>query len=150
MALQNHNLLIALGAARQAGATGAQFAMPVRILICEENIQNNPIRKCWLIWIVFFSVCLQAHFFDPHFLRTQQFADAGSDAHGDDNSNNSSLNRRREDDEDIDDDEDENDADSTNLPLNLVATQFAEWKPNQWPRVQWMPRQLTQSQPISH
>lgn len=33
MALQNHNLLIALGAARQAGAAGAQhFAMPVRIL----------------------------------------------------------------------------------------------------------------------
>lgn len=27
----------------------------------------------------------------------------------------------------MDDDDDENDADSTNLPLNLVATQFAEW-----------------------
>lgn len=70
-------------------------------------------------------VSLQAHFFDPHFLRTQQFGDAGNDAHGDDNSN-SSLNRRRDDEDDIDDDEDENDADSTNLPLNLVATQFAE------------------------
>lgn len=34
MALQNHNLLIALGAARQAGATSGQhFAMPVRIII---------------------------------------------------------------------------------------------------------------------
>lgn len=70
---------------------------------------------------------MQAHFFDPHFLRTQQFGDGGSDAHGDENSNNSSLNRRRgDDDDDMDDDEDENDADSTNLPLNLVATQFAE------------------------
>lgn len=69
---------------------------------------------------------LQPHFFDPHFLRTQQFGDAGSDAHGDDNSNNSSINRRRDDDDEMDDDEDENDADSTNLPLNLVATQFAE------------------------
>lgn len=69
----------------------------------------------------------QPHFFDPHFLRTQQFADAGGDAHiGDENSNNSSINRRRDDDDDMDDDEDENDADSTNLPLNLVATQFAE------------------------
>lgn len=60
-------------------------------------------------------------------MRTQQFADAGSDAHGgDENSNNSSINRRRDDEDDMDDDEDENDADSTNLPLNLVATQFAE------------------------
>ncbi|XP_031623196.1 putative uncharacterized protein DDB_G0286901 [Contarinia nasturtii] len=93
-ALQNHNLLIALGAARQA--PGAQhFAMPP--------------------------------FFDPHFLRTQQFSDAGTDERiGDENSNNSSINRRRDDEDDIDDDEDENDADSTNLPLNLVATQFAE------------------------
>lgn len=30
------------------------------------------------------------------------------------------------DDNDDEDDDDENDADSTNLPLNLVATQFAE------------------------
>lgn len=75
---------------------------------------------------------MQPHFFDPHFLRQQQqqqqFADAGNDVHGDENSNNSSINQRRRDDEDdIDDDDDENDADSTNLPLNLVATQFAEW-----------------------
>lgn len=45
MALQNHNLLIALGAARQAGATGAQhFAMPVRI--------TNIFRKLKNTWIV--------------------------------------------------------------------------------------------------
>ncbi|XP_055295928.1 uncharacterized protein DDB_G0283357 [Sitodiplosis mosellana] len=95
-ALQNHNLLIALGAAQQA--PGARhFAMP-------------------------------PHFFDPHFLRQQQFTDAGNDVQiGDDNSNNSSINQRRRDDEDdMDDDDDENDADSTNLPLNLVATQFNE------------------------
>lgn len=75
-------------------------------------------------------------------MRTQQFGDTGSDAHGDgDNSNNSSLNRRRDDEDEIDDDEDENDdADSTNLPLNLVATQFAEWKrAKQQPR-EWMLR----------
>lgn len=70
---------------------------------------------------------VQPHFFDPHFLRTQQFGDAGNDTQiGDDNSNNSSINRRRDDEDDIEDDDDENDADSTNLPLNLVATQFAE------------------------
>lgn len=39
------------------------------------------------------------------------------------------MSRRRglhDDDEEDEDDDDENDADSTNLPLNLVATQFAE------------------------
>lgn len=87
------------------------------------------------------SICplkLKAHFFEPHFLRaSQQFPDGstGEVQLVDDNSNNSSMSRRRDmhdDDEedirdDIDEDEDdENDADSTNLPLNLVATQFAE------------------------
>lgn len=39
------------------------------------------------------------------------------------------MNNMEDDDDgrdEIDDDDDENDADSTNLPLNLVATQFAE------------------------
>lgn len=158
MALQNHNLLIALGAARQAGAAGPQhFAMPVRIFhqnvwIANENTFAEKTQYCnWLLIDWLFSeldihfcslLCIrwwQAHFFDPHFLRTQQFGDTGSDTHGDDNSNNSSLNRRRDDDDDIDDDDDENDADSTNLPLNLVATQFAEWnQAKQRPWVQWM------------
>lgn len=44
MALQNHNLLIALGAARQAGSTGAQhFAMPVSIDLkkkCTKSIEH--------------------------------------------------------------------------------------------------------------
>lgn len=75
------------------------------------------------VFFVALSINFQPHFFDPHFLRTQQFTDAGSDAHGDDNSNNSSCIKQED---DMDDDEDENDADSTNLPLNLVATQFAE------------------------
>lgn len=81
-----------------------------------------------MIRYFFFSRSQQAHFFEPHFLRaSQQFADANNEMQmGDDNSNNSSLSRRREDDEVDDDDDDENDADSTNLPLNLVATQFAE------------------------
>lgn len=66
-------------------------------------------------------------FFEPHFLRTQQFGDPNADQIGDDNSNSSASRRRLpDDDDDMDDDDDENDADSTNLPLNLVATQFAE------------------------
>lgn len=62
-------------------------------------------------------------------MRTQQFGDPNGDQIGDDNSNSSASRRRRlpDDDDDMDDDDDENDADSTNLPLNLVATQFAEW-----------------------
>lgn len=67
-------------------------------------------------------------FFEPHFLRTQQFGDPNADQIGDDNSNSSASRRRLpDDDDDMDDDDDENDAHSTNLPLNLVATQFAEW-----------------------
>lgn len=80
---------------------------------------------------------MKAHFFEPHFLRaSQQFPDGTGEVQlVDDNSNNSSMSRRRDihDDEEEDmrddmdeDDDDENDADSTNLPLNLVATQFAE------------------------
>lgn len=121
--------------------------------ILEKNEQKilNTLIDYWLIdyllnLVHIFTLCFffvyqwwQAHFFDPHFLRTQQFGDTGSDAHGDENSNNSSLNRRRDDDDEIDDDDDENDADSTNLPLNLVATQFAEWKQaKQRSWVQWM------------
>lgn len=92
----------------------------------------------------FYWIKKQTHFFEPHFLRaSQQFAENngnGGDGQineemhpGDDDSNTSSVSRQHniDDDEDgrddmDDDDDDENDADSTNLPLNLVATQFAE------------------------
>lgn len=120
-AIQNHNLLIALGAARQSGAP---FQMPVS--------QANAT----IYWGFLFSNSTDSYrtaiisdlqtFFESHFLRQQQqqYGD------GDDNSNNSSLSRRRamDDEDDMgDDDSDEND-DSTNLPLNLVATQFVEWE----------------------
>lgn len=40
MALQNHNLLIALGAARQATPGAQHFAMPVRIMSLQIKIKR--------------------------------------------------------------------------------------------------------------
>lgn len=144
-AIQNHNLLIALGGVAARRASGApHFSMPVSFasfyfIIRKMHLSKYHKNKIHSLLHPIPLLCfeLKAHFFEPHFLRaSQQFPDgAGEVQMVDDNSNNSSMSRRRDlhddDEEDMrddmdDDDDDENDADSTNLPLNLVATQFAE------------------------
>lgn len=98
------------------------------LYVCTELfslINYHIISRIGLIFNIFL-ISFQP-FFEPHFLQTQQFGDPNADQIGDDNSNSSASRRRLpDDDDDMDDDDDENDADSTNLPLNLVATQFAE------------------------
>lgn len=140
--LQNHNLLIALGgvAARRSSAT-PHFSMPV------SNHTGHPVfptKHISLTHHILLSHFPQT-FFEPHFLRASQYADesggqledglmgSGEEIVGgeDDNSNNSlSLMARHDDmdddDDNHDDDDDDENGDTSNLPLNLVATQFAE------------------------
>lgn len=68
---------------------------------------------------------IQAHFYEPHFLRASQYNDGASgqaeevdEADNDDNSNN--------DDDDIRDDDEDDDDEDVDFPLNLVATQLAD------------------------
>ncbi len=114
-ALQNHNLLIALGGVARGGTP--HFPMSVRLQIEKDKIFPNfmlPISSQF--YLNFFSVHFQHY---SHFLRaSQNYSDGSAEevqlpsgeelVTGDDGDSGP-----------------ENDVDASNIPLNLVATQFA-------------------------